>query len=165
MTIQSEIANEDWNAYVQFIRHRISKNAFNQTKRLLMGVGFWVVLALLIYVGQPLIHPFSIIFGSLGMALWILAFSRLQSRGIKPSPDGIILGQCSITLDEEGLRTSAQNYESLYRWKTVRGAELTDKHIFVLVDCIAAITIPRRSFSSDSEQEQFLGEIQKHVCS
>ena len=103
------------------------------------------------------------------MALWIIILSRSKLKNMKqsmqPLTDGVILGPCSFNIGDDGIRTFGSNYEAFYRWKTIRGAQTTDKHIFIMVDNMVAITVPRRSFNSDIEQEKFQEEIQKHVSS
>jgi hypothetical protein len=165
MTIQSIITNEDWNVYVQFIRRRITQDAGSKTNRWLLAVGLGVLLGLIISIGKISTDLLSVFIGAFGMVMWIKILTRTQLKVMQPSPDGVLLGSCSINIGDEGIKTITPSCETFYRWKTVRGTEVTDKNIFIIVDNIAAITIPRRSFKATDEQEQFLGEIQKHVSS
>jgi hypothetical protein len=163
MSIQSDITNEDWTAYSHFIRRQVKQGAYNKKMGFwLPCIGFGIVLGLIISIGKISIDPVSIMIGSFGMAFLIFIIARSQLQSIKPALDGIFLGPNSVSISDEGIRTFSANYDSLYRWKTVRNAQVTDKHIFIIVDTIAAIMVPRRSFSSDIEREQFLDEIQKH---
>jgi hypothetical protein len=62
-------------------------------------------------------------------------------------------------LDEPDIRVISEHHGSLYRWPPVRNFGVTDQHVFVMVDRSAGITVPLRAFSSESEREQFIGEI------
>jgi energy-coupling factor transporter transmembrane protein EcfT len=165
MTIQSEINKDDWNAYVQFIRNQMKKGGNKNAKAWFLVICFGAAIGFGATVAKIPIDLFSIIAGSFGTSLWIIILSRSKlksmQRNMQPSEDGVIIGPCSISVGNDGIKTITPNCETFYRWQTVRRAEVADKHIFVVVDNIAAITIPRRSFSSADEQEKFLGEIRQ----
>jgi hypothetical protein len=163
MMIQSEITNEDWAAYVQFIRSQLKQNGNTKTKRWSLVVGLGFLVGFVVAFAKISIDPLSILIGSFGMAVLIQILTRTQMRAMKPLPDGVVLGPCSINIDDGGIKIVTPNCETFYRWKTVRGTKVTDNHIFVFVDSIAAITIPRRAFNLADEQERFLSEIQEHV--
>lgn len=169
MTVQTEINKDDWNAYVQFIRRQMKKGSSNNPIVWFLAIGFGAVIGLGATVAKIPIDLFSVIAGSLGAALWIITLSRSKLKSMQqrmqPSENGVILGDCSINIGSEGIKTITLNCETFYRWKTIRQTEVADKHIFVLVDNIAAITIPRRSFGSADEEEKFLTEIRQRVCS
>ena len=165
MTIRSEINKDDWSAYVQFIRSQTKMDGKINAGALLLGlfvgafIGFGSVLA------KIAIDFSSLLIGSFGTVFFIIILSRSRLKKIKqsvqPSDDGVILGPCLISVGDEGVKTSTPNCETLYRWHTVRCVKAVEKHIFIVVDNVAAITIPRRSFSSADEQEMFLAEIHK----
>jgi hypothetical protein len=163
MIVQTNTTNEDWIAYSKFIRRRVMHGAKNRAQACLLCVCFGVVLGLTISIGKFQIDLLNVGIGFFGFAFLIVIFTRSQLKNMQPASDGIVLGQHSITIDYEGIRASGINAESLFRWKAVRSAAVTDGHIFIMVDNTAAIIVPRRSFTSDSEREGFLNEIQKHV--
>ena len=169
MTIQTEINQDDWNAYVQFIRNQMKKGVSKNTTAWVLAICFGSVIGFGATIAKIPIDFFSLVIGSFGTALWIIIVSRLRLKnmkeGMQPTENGAILGHCSINVGDEGIKTIIPNCETFYRWTTIRRSEMTDKHIFVLVDNIAAITIPRRSFSSADEGEKFLAEIRQHVRS
>jgi hypothetical protein len=51
--------------------------------------------------------------------------------------------------------------ESFFQWSLVRGIAITDQHVFVMVDRIAGIILPKRAFSSETERDQFLSELER----
>ena len=169
MTIQTEINKDDWSAYVQFIRNQMKKDGGKNTTAWILAICSGVVIGFGAALAKIPIDFLSLIIGSFGTALWIIIVSRSKLKnmkaGMQPSENGVILGNCSINIGNEGIKTVTPNCETFYRWLTVRRTEVTDKHIFVVVDNIAAITIPCRSFASADEQEKFLNEIHQHVRS
>ena len=162
MTIQTEIVIEDWRAYSKFIYKHATLGGNGRTKALILYLCFCVAIGLMISVFKISINLLSVLIGFFGMALIVGIYSRWQLKNLQPAPDGIVLGKCTIAVSDEGIKTSTAIVESSFSWKAIRRAEISDEHIFVMVDNVAAIIVPKRSFASDTEREQFLAEIQSH---
>ena len=104
-------------------------------------------------------HGPSFVAGFAAVILWFMIISRIQIFRIGPAEDGFILGRRSVLLDEAGIRVISELHESFYHWSALRNVGVTDHHLFVMVDNSAGIIVPLGAFSSDSEREQFIGEI------
>jgi hypothetical protein len=165
MTIHTEITPDDWTAFVHFVAQSVSKSSGGRFGRWFIALGVGAVLGVTVSITGLGLHLPSLLIGAVGGTLWLVVISRLQMRRMIPAPDGYILGQRQVTLSDNGLRETSQRHESVFRWHGIRGAQLTDQHVFVMVDNNAAIIVPRRAFSSDRECEQFLGEIQTRAGS
>jgi len=161
MTIQTNLTGDDWRAFLRFTQRRLMGGAAAKLRLCLALLGFAVVFGLLVNVSKSKIDAGSMIVGALVTVLWLAIIIRLQARRMRPATDGIMIGPHSITLDDDGVRDRARLRESLVRWEAVRAVQVTAAHVFIVVDNHAAFIIPRRSFSSDTEREQFVSEIQK----
>ena len=161
MTIHTDITQPDWAAFVQFVVRSTARQVRGRLDLWLVSIGVGVVIGLTFtFTGIGLHFP-SLLAGAIGGTLWIVIVSRLRMRSMKPASDGYILGPRQVTVSDDGLRESSQRHESVFRWSAVRGAQVTDKHVFVMVDTNAALIVPRRAFPTDAEREQFVSEIQR----
>ena len=157
MTTQYESTTQDWSAYVKFLRHRTGGKGKRILLSLVIGAGLGGIIT---FLDVP-----SVIVGILWALVWISALTRVHLKDMQPVAGGIVLGSSAITLTAEGIRTTKPECESLFRWKVVRETHVTGRHIFIMVDNIAGIIVPCRSFSSEIDQEGFLNEIRKHSSS
>jgi hypothetical protein len=163
MTVHIDITPTDWTAFVRFVTRSIAKSSGGRLGRWFIAVGVGAVVGVASTVTGIGLHFPSLLVGAVGGTLWLVIISRIQMRQMIPAPDGYILGPRQVTLSEDGLREVSQRHETVFHWHAVRGTQTTDQHVFIMVDNNAAIIIPRRAFLSDSEREQFVGEIQRRV--
>jgi hypothetical protein len=80
---------------------------------------------------------------------------------MRPAEDGYVLGSQETSLEEGGIRQKSSRHQSFFQWSLVRRIAITDQHVFVMVDRIAGIILPERAFSSETEREQFLSELER----
>jgi hypothetical protein len=92
---------------------------------------------------------------------WIFSASHLNRRHLLPAPDGTILGAKTLTLSDDGVRHASAHHESVYRWTAVCSVGETPQHIFICVDTISGIMVPKRSFSSPEAAKQWLDEVRR----
>jgi YcxB-like protein len=163
MTVHTDITPADWTAFVRFVTRSVSKSSGGRLGSWLVALGVGATVGVTVALTDVGLHLPSLLIGAVVGTLSLVVVSRLQVRGMIPAPDGFILGQRQVTLSDDGLRDTSQRHESFFQWRGVRGAEVTDQHVFVMVDNIAAVIVPRRAFSKDSEREQFVGEIQRRA--
>ena len=161
MTIQTDITQTDWAAFVQFVVRSSARGATGRIGRWLISIGIGVALGLTFTLTGISLHFPSLLAGAIGGTLWLVIVSRLRMRSMGPASDGYILGPRQVTVSDDGLRESSQRHESVFRWAAVRGAQVTDQHVFVMLDTNAALIVPRRAFPTDAEREQFVSEIQR----
>lgn len=161
MTVHTEITQADWTAFVRFVIRSLSQASGGKIGRWLIAIGVGAAVGLTFSLTGIGLHVPSLLVGALAGTLWIVVISRLQTRQVIPAADGYILGPRQVVLTDAGLRETSKRHETFFHWHAVRGAQITDEHVFVMVDSTAAIIVPRRSFPSDAEQELFVAEIQR----
>ena len=101
---------------------------------------------------------FLIIFGAVWLAMMIL--NRLIAYlilTIRPNANGLsgILCEHTITIDPDGLTELTPVNQSMHYWRGIYRVDSTSEHIFIYIQQNQAHTIPRRSFSSPEQADQF----------
>lgn len=163
MTVDTDITADDWRAFVRFVARNVSIGSGGTFGRLLLALGVGALVGVMFSVTGTELHFVSLLAGAVGGAMWLIVVARLQARRMFPAVDGYILSPRQVTLSDEGVRETSRLHESLFRWSGVRGARLTDQHVFLMVDNHAAIIVPRHAFSTDDERERFVAEIQQRA--
>jgi hypothetical protein len=160
MTINTDITQKDWKAFVRYIVRRAQKRCMLLSFLMIMIVGI-VVASIVMFSAAGIEFPPPSFFTGLVVGIIAqIAASWLVARQMRPAADGYILGPQEIEVTDAGFRVMSQRHESVFHWDGIRDAEVTAKHIFVMVDRNAGIIVPRRSFASDSEREEFVSEVQ-----
>jgi hypothetical protein len=157
MTIQTDITLADWAAFVRCVSRRAWKHSMLFYWALVLGMG--VAAGVTVRMTGLELHAPSFFAGLVVGIIFLMSLSRLLARGMQPAADGYILGPKQVEVTETGLRVVSKHHEAFFDWAGVRGAEMADKHIFVMVDQNAGIIMPHSSFASDSEREQFVKEV------
>jgi hypothetical protein len=62
---------------------------------------------------------------------------------------------------EDGIGEKSERHESFFLWSVVRSIEITDKHLFIMVDRLAGYIIPRRAFANEGDCGRFIGAVQQ----
>ena len=159
MTIQTDIKQKDWTAFTRHVVRR-SRKHWAPVYLLICG-GIGGATGLTFDLSGSEIHFPSFFAGLAVGIISLMIASRLIARQMQPAADGVVLGPHEIEATEAGLRVVSRWSEAVFHWDAIRGVEVTDKHIFVMVDRNAGMIVPRRSFASDAEREQFISEVQK----
>ena len=159
MTIQTDINQKDWTAYRRCLIHRARK-CYGLIYWLFVAGVLVAILGTLSLTGIEL-HAPSFGAGMVVGVMYMVSISLLLGRQLRPAAGGGILGPKQVELTEAGIYVKGQHHESVFGWATIRGAEVTDKHIFVMVDPNAGVIVPRRCFASDTECGQFVSEVRR----
>lgn len=161
MTVNTNISKAD---HVAFARFLIKKNQpANWQVGLVFGVFIGIGILLEVCFMKPGQGVFIwIFFAGFGCAtLLIVLNGRLVRRKLQPDTDSCLFGPRQISIENEGCREISPDWEYLYRWSAIRNVEVTDQYVFVMIDHIAGMIVPRKTFSSNTECLQFVNEIQK----
>jgi hypothetical protein len=167
MSIKTDISQEDYTAFVKHVARTLSAARGDRIVRIFIGIcvglGVGFVLSGLHLRFSPRILP-AMVFGAVAGAFLLMVFvtdvSRRQMQRMRPTEDGYIIGPQEVFLEDEGLRQRSGRHQSVFQWSLVRAVAVTEQHVFVMVDSIAGIILPRRAFTSDAEREKFVREIE-----
>ena len=158
-TIHTNITHDDFAAFSRFVYRSVPRSWTPLV--VLWAIIFFVALGLT--VAGLVSHVISFMVGFVFSALFVPVEMALRRRKLRPAADGYVLGPRTVSLSDTGIREESNRHESSFPWKTIQGVEVTDKHVFVMVDRIAAIIIPRTAFATDEERNQFVEEVKRRV--
>jgi hypothetical protein len=65
-------------------------------------------------------------------------------------------GEQSLRINAEGVFIKSHNFEGTTRWGAVREIVETEEYIFILVDALSGLIIPRRVFPDPSSADAFV---------
>lgn len=167
VSIKTDISQQDYTAYLTHVARTLSFSKISTLMSCLglaIGLGFGFSWAML-KGSSPSSVPLAILTGGLAggllMLVLVTSIQRWQAQKMKPMDDGILLGSREVFLEDEGIRQRSAHHQSVFQWSLVRSIAITEQHVFVMLDSIAGLILPRRSFSSDAERESFVSELER----
>jgi len=169
MNIKTNITLEDYTAFVKHVARSVSVTDGDRLVRMFIavafGLGIGFVVSLFNISWKPTILA-AMVCGALGggflLMVAVSSATRKQLRRMRPAEDGYVLGSQETSIEEPGIRQQSSRHQSFFQWSLVRGIKITDQHIFVMVDRTAGIILPKPAFSSDTELQQFVSELERH---
>jgi hypothetical protein len=127
-----------------------------------------LILFLGLFVGLNLnLVSVLVVIGIVIAYLAVLSFE--QKRLMKSITDnmvsdrGVILGEQTYIIEDEGIRKDTEFTEMLTRWETVRTIEEDENCLYIYVDNAAAYILPKRYFDSPIEKRDFLREVEERM--
>lgn len=171
MKVQVDITLEDYQAFLKAITAQLKKIPPSPLSIALV-IGFPVIVG--VAAGflaksapeNPNRLPLLLIgfvCGVVFLYAFAILFSKLQRKRLLPSDGSYMLGPQEIEIREDGIRIASRSHESLFQWSLIAGPDVAKEHIFVMVDRLAGIIVPRRCFASEAEQEKFLEEVRRRA--
>lgn len=165
MTVRSDITLEDYLAYLKFTGAKLTRGT-KKSRR--YSANSFVAIMVLIVAGAiiGIIKPeweqriwFIALGVFIGFGLYMflmLSARKVQMKLIDPLEDGAILGERELEVTEEGLRSRSRTSEGFYGWSIIAPPDVEKDHIYIWVDRMAALIVPRRSFATPADEKRFL---------
>jgi hypothetical protein len=103
-----------------------------------------------------------------GVAGSFVSLGVMQSiiKKVLFSPDdrpGLVCGVHEVSLNDQGILDSGWNCEVRIGWPLVQDVVVAKLHAFVMLDGMAGLILPRRSFESPSDFDIFVDEIRRRA--
>jgi len=89
---------------------------------------------------------------------YVIAKLYAKKKDIKKS----LLCETDVILNEEGLIENTALNRSFFRWNGIKSVETNKNYIFIFINSLSAIIIPKRFFCSDSQFNTFLYTAKLH---
>jgi YcxB-like protein len=157
VTVERVITQEDYRAFVQFVRQASSNPVTGLLVSLVALVLLYAAIQLSFFaLGVPYDVPSAVASGFAVIA-WVVIVARASARAF--TPDGLVLGRKQLVLADEGIMDRSDLNQSLFQWPAVRRVGVTDRYYFILFDRVMGIIVPRRCFESDADDERFFREL------
>lgn len=168
MNIKTNITQDDYTAFVKHVARSVSTPSSDKVVRMIIalafGLGAGVVMSLL-NLSIHSSHWAAMLCGAFAGAFLLMVIigelTRRQMNRLKPDDDGFVIGSQNVSLEDEGIRQRSGRHQALFQWTLIRAVAITDQHVFVMVDRIAGIILPKRAFASDADREAFVSEIER----
>jgi len=156
MEVEVDITRDD---YLAFNNYVMSKMPLKKFRFIIVALAILVVCILTVRNMKDFLN--LIVFTTiLVIIVTIIAFlfKAINNRFVKrlPLEKGGILGKHIFKIENEGIREITEYNDSLLKWEGIKSIETTNKHIFIFVDKHMAHIIPKSSFESDEECNNFL---------
>ncbi len=104
--------------------------------------------------------PLSVALAALAFALVLGGRVSLQRRYANRmiAADGIFTQPRSLQIDEDGITIDDRLSTSRYLWDAVRDVEEAKSHVYIHIDNIPALIVPKRAFASEEDCRHFVDQ-------
>lgn len=173
MKIEFELNKQDYiNFNLNHLRHSDELKRTIAKQRYVIPVIYLTIpfildrfAAIPLWYGLTIFSVLAVIWAAFYPQYYKWRVARLVSKMIDEGNNIGMLGKRCISLTEAGIVDTGESDESKTNWESVESIEETEEYIYVYNSAISAYLIPKRSFSSISEQESFLIKLQSYVDS
>ncbi len=166
MKASYELTVDDLVAFTQY-HHAQSPTARRQRFGCL-ATGLFAMLSLpaLILVGsdEPFLQTardiWPLLLGPLLFLIFAIPYIKwrtgiLTKKTINEGRNTGAYGNCSLSLDPDGIRESKTSGDTVRKWSAVEKIIVLPEYLFVYTSGIEAFVVPRRAFATDSEFDAF----------
>lgn len=163
MRIEFDHTPDDWRAYVRFVGARTRTALRRNFWAGLIGSAAFAALAIASTTGAlASSSSFALIFGVAAVALiWDAALRWRRSAAVVPES---WLGSATYELRDDGIAVTTSTGSSLIEWRAVKGVDETTDHLFVRIDQITSVVLPKRHLESCGGAQAVRAEIERRVA-
>ena len=86
----------------------------------------------------------------------------LLKRMLSEGENSGFYGDCTINLDEDGIRETKSTGETMRKWSSVEKIVVAPEYLFIYSSGIEAFVVPRRAFALDAEFSDFVAYASDH---
>ena len=161
MQLQVEITSKDFHDFTSFLASEVKSRP---ALCMALNIAFFAAISYtaihLFETGKELDYETADWMAGPGIiaalaGLWMVIRSRLPMHIFEPMPDRYVLGIKHFSFSESGIDVSGKRSNSHYQWDAIiRTAETADQ-FFLFLDANAALIIPKRTFESREDFEEF----------
>lgn len=158
MTIEIDITRED---YSDFNIHHFVKTRLLRT--VLTGIATIILMEYLLNRdGFHLIATVVSVFVCIIIYV-VLIVTQLQKTSNIPKDGGTILGIKILQFNEDSIICKASDSTTDFKWSLISRIDNGKKAIYLYLETNMAIIIPKRYFSTESEQIEFIEFVNKRI--
>lgn len=167
----------------RFLQGYMTRRLFAKNRgvhvRVLMSIVFcalFITLAIVVNIhpGLALLilgmgYPASIY---LAMILFLLAallslipaiLARAKLSRLQVSDDGPLLGETTLTVDDDGLTFDRKLMHARYEWAAFQGVEFAKNSVILPIDNGIGLIVPNAAWASDAARFEFAAFVQKKI--
>lgn len=154
-TVKFELTPEDYRALQVYLCAPRSPRARRKTYIVVIGAAIGLLASRVLgREGLPFLvgAVFALVMNFVYMRR---SQARVQAR-LFPKPNGYILCQHDISLDETGIVVVTPYWTGKTLWSGAFSVDQTGDHVFLRLDAPAAYAIPKAAFASQMAEEDFV---------
>ena len=167
MELSTQIGSDDFKALQRDVMRRVGSGTVgDRRKRMWRLVFVWLFLV----IGFALLKGFgladfqsAIVLPSLVIGLLIflvfLGFFFQRLARYCPNQEGLILGRQKIRLTEAGIEQEGDLFSARYAWNLLEHVTETQSHLFLYMDRVAGLIVPKKYFETEDKISAFLKKI------
>jgi hypothetical protein len=152
LVMETTLVATDWHALSMHLQRRIARDGWHLTAFAAwvgaVVIGSALLTLALATIGSE-IDPLTVFLVALLCIVVSAAMQPWYRRLYQPDASGTILGLTRYELDASGILTSRDNNSSFVHWRAVRAVEETADHVFLIVDRMSGIILPKRNLPAD----------------
>lgn len=164
MQVDINISQKDYVAFSKFVFSgggKASRNPLRHWKSILAWLVLILIVALVVKV-YPHMFPIpplpAFAMSAFALIIFVILFWLFLQRSMKrayPVVDGIIIGRHRVSIEEDGLVTRSDRFQSKIAWSAILELNETKGLLLVMLDRCVAQIIPKRDFATPEAYESF----------
>ena len=163
MRVDYEFTATEFLACLRHLKRRFLRNSGARTASRIQWALAAACLAGFAYLAStddPTFRPHMVGLAALALALAIGGRVSLRRRYADRmiAADGIYTQPRSLQIDEDGITIDDRLSTSRYLWDAVRDVEEAKSHVYIHVDNISALIVPKRAFASEEDCRNFIDQ-------
>lgn len=161
MKVEIDLTKEDFWKFNKYVMFSLPKYKLSMIIILLSIPIFSIIISKLIGPGWV----YSIVAGTIiGGLADVLFLYRIKSRTMKlvKKSDGII-GEHLVEINEQGLYASTARSQSTYGWDGIHELRQDKEIIYIFVNNLQAVIVPKRSFANQALEAEFTQTVQQYA--
>lgn len=162
LRLSTTLRLDDWQALARATQVRLGQRSALGSIGIMLSAGLVTVIALHVLERFGLVP--DVLGLTLGAALTVVCFALLfarQRRAWRPDEDGFFLGEFELELGPDGIRSRHRRGESQILWSALRGLTCTSQHVFLWVDRLSAVVVPRRDLPETLTAESLMSSVRE----
>jgi hypothetical protein len=162
MELNIEITREDYGRFMKFwyVKFRLKKSFIFITILSLIFALVLVDFSTITFVDYIIVVLMLMML--YGMILFLTMNFSLKRSGKLLHENGTVLGIKKIDISEQGIQESSENSTTMFKWNSIKEVTSDDQAIYIFVDKVAAIIIPKRHLMDITQQEELFAEVEKY---
>lgn len=162
MKITIDLTKEDYWNMNKFVMFHIPKY---RNLLMLTFISLPIIIIAMLRFVLDYSWAYSIIIGILVSALsafyMIFSIKRKVMRLVKTNAGTV--GKHAIELNGEGMYETTEYNNLEYSWKEIEAIKSDKDYIYIFVNSVQAINIPKRAFSDDEQEQAFVHQLEQYT--
>ena len=175
MMITYQLERNDYYKFGKFVSTRVraerAKPPKSPAKRQLFRIIFFLLLGMSIILLRELLkdqfnfefHAYTFAAGLIIGIYLQIAYVIHSSKRMMPWHDGMVLSRARMIVDEAGIETQQENWDTMTRWPGVFDVKETKTHFFLMLDNCAGHTVPKSAFADANQLNEFRSLLAAHA--